>query len=252
MKFVLALLAVVTALAWPAASAAERPVIFAAASLKGPLDEAAAAFKAETGIEVVISYAGSNALARQIEQGAPAEMFISADRDWMAYLIERGFIGPDAVDLLSNALVLIAPAGSAVTVAITPGFDLAGALGDGRLAMADPDAVPAGKYGRQALEALGVWEGVAGKLARSENVRAALALVALGEAPLGIVYATDARAEPKVKTVGVFPAETHDDIVYPAALTVLAGREATAFFAYLQGEAAGAIFAEAGFGKPAD
>lgn len=230
--------------------AADGAVVFAAASLKGPLDEAAAAFKAETGTTVVISYAGSNALAKQIEEGAPAELFISADEDWMNDVADKGLIASTTrIDLLSNELVLIAPADSAATLSPAPGFDLAGALGEGKLASADPDSVPAGKYAKQALTALGVWDAVAPKIARTENVRAALALVASGEAPFGIVYATDAKAEAKVKTLGVFPAITHDPIRYPAALTMTATPEAAAFLAFLKGETAGAIFTEAGFGK---
>lgn len=251
MKFLIAFLAAALTAAAPA-RASDNPVVFAAASLKGPLDEAAAAFKAETGTTVVISYAGSNALAKQIEQGAPAEIFISADEAWMDYLAERSLIaGGSRHDLLANELALIAPAGSTAAPVIAPGFDLAGALGDGRLALADPDAVPAGKYAKQALVALGVWDGVAGRLARTENVRAALALVASGEAPLGIVYATDALAEPKVRSLGAFPAATHDPILYPAALTRTATPEAAAFLAFLKGDTASAIFAKAGFGKPA-
>lgn len=256
LRFVIVLLAAALALALPAASAAasagKRPVIFAAASLKGPLDAVAAAFRAETGIQVVISYAGSNALARQIEQGAPAQLFISSDGAWMDYLGERALLAPESRrDLLANALVLVAPAASATRLTIAPGFDLGGALGTGRLAMADPQAAPAGKYARQALESLGAWEGVAGRLAPTGNVRAALALVALGEAPLGIVYATDAIAEPKVISLGAFPAESHDPILYVAALTVTAGPEAAAFLGFLRGAAAQAIFAGAGFARPA-
>lgn len=251
MKFLIAFLAAALGAVAPV-RAADGPVVFAAASLKGPLDEAAAAFKAETGTTVVISYAGSNALAKQIEQGAPAEIFISADEDWMDYLAEKSLIAESSRhNLLANELALIAPAGSTVALTIAPGFDLAGALGEGRLAVADPDAVPAGKYAKQALGALGVWEAVETKLARTENVRAALALVASGEAPFGIVYATDALAEPKVKALGAFPAGTHDPILYPAALTKSATPEAAAFLAFLKGDTAGAIFAKAGFGKPA-
>lgn len=251
MKFLIALVAAMFVAVVPT-RAADGPIVFAAASLKGPLDEAAAAFRAETGTAIVISYAGSNALAKQIEQGAPAELFISADQDWMNYLSQRSLIAADTrVDLLSNALDLIVPVDSATTLTIAPGFDLAGALGGGRLALADPDSVPAGKYAKAALTALGVWESVAGKLARSENVRAALALVATGEAPFGIVYATDALAEPKVRSLGSFPAATHEAILYPAALTVTATPEAAAFLAFLQGDMASAIFARAGFGKPA-
>ncbi len=251
MKFLFAFAAAAFMAAAPA-TAADGPIVFAAASLKGPLDEAAAAFKAETGTTIVISYAGSNALAKQIEEGAPAELFISADTDWMDYLAEKSLIVTETRgDLLTNELALIAPADSAAALTIGEGFDLAGAAGDGRIAVADPDAVPAGKYAKQVLTALKVWEAVEPKLARTENVRAALALVAKGEAPFGIVYVTDAKAEPKVKTVGVFPAALHDAIVYPAALTKTASPEAAAFLTFLKGETAAAIFAKAGFGKPA-
>lgn len=248
LKYLIALVAAVLMAAAPG-RAADGPVVFAAASLKGPLDRAAAAFKAETGTTIVISYAGSNVLAKQIEQGAPAELFISADTDWMDYVAEKELIRADTrLDLLSNELALIAPADSASTLEIAPGFDLAGALGEeGRLALADPAAVPAGKYAKAALTALGVWDAVEPKVARTENVRAALAFVAAGEASFGIVYVTDAKAEPKVRTLGVFPAATHDPIVYPAALTKTATPDAAAFLAFLKGPAAGAIFAEAGF-----
>jgi len=251
MKFLIAFAAAAFMAAAPVA-AADGPIVFAAASLKGPLDEAAAAFKAETGTTIVISYAGSNALAKQIEEGAPAQAFISADTDWMDYLAERSLIDAESrSDLLTNELALIAPTESAADLTIGEGFDLAGAAGDGRIALADPDAVPAGKYARQALAALKVWDAVEPKLARTENVRAALALVARGEAPFGIVYVTDAAAEPKVKMVGVFPALLHDAIVYPVALTRTASPDAAAFLMFLRGEAAAAIFAKAGFGKPA-
>lgn len=251
MKLLTALVAAVLLAAAPV-RAADGPVVFAAASLRGPLDEVAAAFKAETGTTIVISYAGSNALAKQIEQGAPAELFISADEQWMDYLAGKSLIVAETRhDLLSNELVLIAPADSASTLAIADKFDLAGALGDGRLAVADPDAVPAGKYAKQSLTALGVWDTVEAKLARTENVRAALALVASGEAPFGIVYTTDAQAEPNVKSLGTFPAATHDAILYPVALTRTGTPAAAAFLAFLKGDRAGAIFAKAGFGKPA-
>lgn len=250
MKALIAFIVAALAFAMPV-RAADGPVVFAAASLKGPLDEVAAVFKTATGTTVVISYAGSNALAKQIEAGAPAELFISADEDWMNYLAEKSLIAADTRgDLLSNELALIVPAESASSLVIADKFDLAGAIGDGKLASADPDAVPAGKYAKQALSALGVWDAVSPKIARTENVRAALALVASGEAVFGIVYVTDARAEPKVKSLGVFPAASHDPIRYPAALTRTATPEAAAFLAFLKTDAAGAIFAEAGFGKP--
>jgi molybdate transport system substrate-binding protein len=229
---------------------AQEPVtVFAAASLKNALDAINAAWSQEAGKQATISYAGSSALAKQIEEGAPADLFISADLDWMAYLSERDLIDTASERrLLGNRIVLVAPAGSTVKLSITPGFDLAAALGDGRLAMANVDAVPAGRYGKAALESLGVWDGVADKVAQAENVRAALQLVALGEAPLGIVYQTDATAEPGVRVVGTFPEDSHDQIVYPAALTAeSANHDAAAFLDYLQGAAARTIFEGQGF-----
>lgn len=253
MNRIFALAAVAVLGLGPAAAAdAAKPLVFAAASLKGSLDEAAAAFKAESGIEVTISYAASNALAKQIEQGADAALFISADEQWMDYVAEKDLIRADTrIDLLTNELVLVAPASSAVALKIEPSFALAEALGDGKLAMADPDAVPAGKYGKAALTALDVWAAVQPKVARAENVRAALALVSMGEVPLGIVYVTDAKADAGVKMVDVFPASTHDPILYPLALTPKSDEAAARFHAFLQGEAATAIFARAGFGRPA-
>ena len=190
--------------------------------------------------QATISYAASSALAKQIEEGAPADVFISADLDWMAYLSERGLVKKDTeVQLLGNRIVLVAPADSTAATEIAPGFDLAGLLGDGRLAMANVDAVPAGRYGKAALESLGVWESVADSVAQAENVRAALALVAAGEAPLGIVYQTDAAADPAVKIVGTFPEDTHPPIIYPAAVTAEAtSADAAAFLAFLRSEAA--------------
>lgn len=196
-------------------------VIFAAASLKNALDEIAADWAKDTGKPAPkISYAASSALAKQIEQGAPADLFISADLDWMDYVASKGLIKADTrINLLGNKIVLIAPRESKDTVEVRQGLDLAKVLGSGKLAMANVDAVPAGKYGKAALEKLGAWDGVKGKIAQAENVRAALLLVARGEAPLGIVYATDAAAEPSVKIVGAFPEDSHPPIIYPAAVT---------------------------------
>ena len=232
-----------------AASADGRPVlVFAAASLKTALDAIAAKWRHETGKQVTISYAASSTLAKQIENGAPADLFISADRDWMDYLQQRQLIDPQTrVDLLGNSLVLIAPADSASRMTIAPGFPLAARLGGGRLAMADPAAVPAGRYGKAALTALGVWPEIAFRIAAAENVRAALLLVARGEAPLGIVYRTDATAEPAVRIVGTFPSDLHPPIVYPMALTSFAGADASAFAADLRGPAARALFDAQGF-----
>jgi molybdate transport system substrate-binding protein len=236
-----------------AAAAAAEVVAFATASLKTALDAAAAAWTAETGAAVSVSYAGTAALAKQIEQGAPADLFLSADVAWMDWLAGRGLIRPETRrDLFGNRLVLIAHDPGAPPVALAPGVDVAALLGaDGRLAIADVAAVPAGRYGRAALETLGAWEAVADRLAPAPNVRAALALVARGEAPYGVVYATDAAADPSVTVVGAFPADSHPPIVYPAALTAAGGSaEAAAFLDWLSGDAARPIFAAQGFTFP--
>ncbi len=202
------------------AARAQDIVVFAAASLTNALDEAAKLFERQGGAHSKISYAASSTLAKQIESGAPADIFISADLDWMNYLEKRHLIRPATRrNLLGNRLVLIAPADSDVHVEIKPGFDLAALLKGAHLAMADTDSVPAGKYGKAALEKLGIWNTVRSAVAPAENVRAALLFVARREAPLGIVYATDAAADPSVKVVGVFPEDTHPPIIYPAALT---------------------------------
>ncbi len=204
----------------PAGAGAGEITVFAAASLKTGLDQVMAEWEAWTGNAVTVSYAGSSALARQIEQGAPADLFISASTEWMDALAEGGHILEETrVDLLGNALVLVAHGRDAAPVEIGPGVDLAGMLGGGRLAMALVDGVPAGVYGKAALTSLGLWEAVAPRVAQADNVRAALALVASGEAPMGIVYRTDAAAEDDVTVVGTFPAESHPPIVYPAAVT---------------------------------
>ena len=228
-----------------ATAAQSRPLlVFAAASVKTALDAIVADWRRQTGTRATISYAASSVLAKQIENGAPAGLFISADLEWMDYLQERRLIDPKTrIDLLGNSLVLVAPANSAVAVPIAPGFPLAALLGGGRLAMADPAGVPAGRYGKAALTALGAWPAVAGRIAAAENVRAALLLVARGEAPLGIVYKTDVTAEPGVRIVGTFPADSHPPIVYPMALTMTAHPDAPAFAAYLRGPAASALFA---------
>ena len=223
--------------------------VFAAASLKEALDEMVGRFEAETGGKVVVSYAASNALARQIEAGAPADIFMSADTGWIDYLDQRKLLrSASRLDLLRNRLVLIAPADTRPSLSIAPGFALAAALGTGRLAMANPDSVPAGKYGKAALISLGVWTSVESRIARTDNVRAALMLVARGEAPLGIVYATDAMAEPKVRVAGTFPDGTHPPIVYPIAI-VAASRSSDAqrFIDSLRSPAAQAIWARRGF-----
>lgn len=236
----------------PGARAADLTV-FAAASLKNALDEVAAGFRAETGAAVTLSYAGSSALARQIEQGAPADLFLSASPDWMDALARQGLIDPASrADLLGNRLVLIAPKPSdgapPAPFALRNGADLTGRLGDGRLALALVDAVPAGVYAKAALQSLGLWSAVAPKTAQTDNVRAALALVALGETPLGIVYATDAVAEPRVTVLAPVPAESHPPIRYPVA--AVAGRAnplTPRFLAYLRGPAARAAFERQGF-----
>ncbi len=243
--------ALVTALlaAAPAAQAA-RFVVFAAASLKESLDEVAAAFHRATGDEARIAYGASSALARQIEAGAPAQVFISADLGWVRYVEAQHRAAAPHVSLLANELVLIAPASSAARLKIAPGFDLAAALGGGRLAIADPRAVPAGKYAREALESLGAWRAVESRLAPVGDVRVALALVARGEAPLGIVYRTDALAEPRVRIVGTFPDSTHAPIVYGMVEVEGATPAARAFARFCASDAARAIWARHGFRAP--
>lgn len=208
------------------ALAQDGSTVFAAASLKNALDAVNAACAADVGSEARISYAASSALAKQIEEGAPADMFISADLDWMKYLADKKLIKPDSeVKLLGNRIVLVAPKDSPAAATIAPNFDLATLVGDGRLAMANVDSVPAGKYGKAALEKLGVWSSVSGKVAQAENVRAALKLVSTGEAPLGVVYQTDAASDPAVRIVATFPEDTHPPIVYPVGLTAASKSE---------------------------
>ncbi|MBS9721285.1 molybdate ABC transporter substrate-binding protein [Tianweitania sp. BSSL-BM11] len=232
-----------------AAHAQEKVTVFAAASLKNALDSINAAWKGSSGRQATISYAASSALAKQIEAGAPADVFVSADLDWMNYLANKKLIKTGTeVRLLANRIVLVAPADSWVTADIKKGFDLAGLLKGGKLAMGNVEAVPAGKYGKDALEHLGVWQSVSGDVAQAENVRAALALVATGEAPLGIVYETDAVAEKKVKVVGVFPEDSHEPIIYPAAETAEASSaDADAFLDYLKTAEARTLFEAQGF-----
>ena len=224
-------------------------LVFAAASLKTALDEINAQWQGRTGKRAVVSYAASSALAKQIEQGAPADIFISADLDWMEYLAERKLIRPETrSDLLSNRLVLIAPKGTNLQVDIKPGFPLASLLGQGHLALANTDAVPAGKYSKAALEMLGVWELVKGRIAQAENVRAALLLVSRGEAPLGIVYESDAVSDPSVVTVGILPDATHPRITYPIALTSgSTSPDAGGFLDELKSPQARTIFEKQGF-----
>lgn len=224
--------------------------VFAAASLKTVLDAIAADYQKATGAKVAVSYAASSALAKQIEQAAPADLFISADLDWMDYLAAKNLIAPGSrFNLVSNRLVLIAPVTSKTALKIAKDFPLAETLGSGRIAMADVKAVPAGKYAKSALETLGVWTAVEPKVAQAENVRAALALVAREEAPLGIVYKTDATAEPKVRIVDTFPLEMHAPIVYPLAITGVAKNAdgARAFASFLTTPGAQARFVKEGF-----
>ncbi|WP_368905263.1 molybdate ABC transporter substrate-binding protein [Taklimakanibacter lacteus] len=233
-----------------AAQASAEPVnVFAAASLKNALDAVSAAWKAEAGSEARATYAASSALARQIEQAAPADVFVSADLDWMDYLDGKKLIRADTKKvLLGNALVLVAARSSGVELELKQGVDLAGALQGGKLAVGDVKAVPAGRYAKAALEKLGLWASVEKSLAQSENVRAALALVARGEARLGIVYATDARAEDKVEVAGVFPEDSHPPIVYPAAvISSSKNPDAEAFVTYLSSPKAQEIFTAQGF-----
>ena len=233
----------------PAAAQGTDLVIFAAASLKNALDAVNAQWQKETGKTAKISYAASSALAKQIEQGAPAQVFISADLDWMDYVAQKNLIRPDTrSNLLGNRIVLIAPKDKAQPVDIKPGFDLAKVIGDGRLSMANVDSVPAGKYGKAALEKLGSWTGVATRIAQAENVRAALLLVSRGEAPAGIVYQTDAAADPNVTIIGKFPEDTHPPIIYPIALTANASHpDAAGFLAYVKSAKARPIFEAQGF-----
>ena len=250
-RTILAIAAAIAVAAKPTAAQAEvRPLlVFAAASLKNALDDIDEAWRRGTGKPTAISYAASSLLAKQIENGAPADLFISADSDWMDYLDTRKLIKPGSrSDLLGNSIVLVASAISTVELTIAPGFALAAALGGGRLAMADPAAVPAGRYGKAALDKLGVWDTVANRIAAAENVRAALLLVARGEAPLGIVYRTDAAVEPGVRIIGTFPPDTHPPIVYPIALTATSENpDAPALLVYLRGAASRAQFQKAGF-----
>ena len=223
--------------------------VFAAASMKESLDAVGKQFEMAKGHKVIVSYAASSALAKQIENGAPADLFISADLDWVDYIEQRKLtVAGSRTNLLGNALVLIAPADSPVRLRIEPKFPIAQALAGGKLSMANPDAVPAGKYGKAALEKLGVWDSVSASSVRAENVRAALAYVSRGEAPLGIVYRTDALADKGVRIVDTFPADTHPPIVYPAVL-IAASRapEARALLDFLKTPDAAAIWRRYGF-----
>jgi molybdate transport system substrate-binding protein len=224
-------------------------LVFAAASLTDALGEVDRAFTARTHIEVRASFAASSVLAKQIEAGAPADVFFSADLDWMDYLDARKLLRPGSRhDVVSNRLVLIAAADSGVSLKLAHGVDFGPALGpDGKLATGDPGSVPVGKYAAAALRNLGVWDQVSPRIVGAENVRAALAFVARGEAPLGIVYRTDALAEKRVRVVAEFPADSHPPITYPVALTLHAGPEAAQFEDFIRSKAAAAIFRKYGF-----
>lgn len=233
----------------PAASQDKTLTVFAAASMKNALDEANAAFTAKSGVKVTSSYAASSALAKQLEQGAPADIFISADTDWMDYSSGKKTISDTTrVNLLGNKIVLIAPKDSKLAdVKIGQGFDLAKLAGDGKIATGDVKAVPVGKYAKAALEKLGAWQAAEPKFAMAESVRAALALVSRGEAALGIVYETDAKVDPGVKIIGAFPADSHPAIIYPVAATATAKTDATGYLAFLRSAAAKTIFEKYGF-----
>jgi molybdate transport system substrate-binding protein len=228
----------------------EKPalVVFAAASLTNVLQEVGDGFTKQSSIPVKLSFAPSSALARQIESGAPADVFFSADVDWMDYLEQRHLIKAGSRhDVIGNRLVLIAPADNPIQLKIGPNFPLAKALGNGRLATGDPDAVPVGRYARAALTKLGVWNEVAGRIVHADSVRSAMMFVDRGEAPLGIVYATDALVDRKVRVVDVFPENSHEPIVYPIALTAAAKDEAARFVAYVRGPAGDIAFKAYGF-----
>ena len=230
--------------------AQEQITVFAAASLKNALDDTNAAFTKATGVKVTASYAASSALAKQIEQSAPADVFISADLQWMDYVGERKLIKPDTrVNLLGNKLVLIAPADSKIAnVTIGQGFDIAKLAGSGRIAVADVNAVPAGRYAKAALEKLGAWAAAEPKLAQAENVRATLAFVARDETPIGIVYETDAKVEPKVKVIGAFPDNSYPPVTYPVAATATTTKQSVSqYLHFLRSPAAKAIFEKYGF-----
>jgi molybdate transport system substrate-binding protein len=247
------LLAAILAIAGPAiggVTSASQPslVVFAASSLTDVLQELSSTYKRNTGQTVKLSFAASSALARQIEAGSPADVFLPADTVWMDYLEERNLIAAGSRrNLLGNRLVLIAPAASKIALDIAPGFAIAAALGDGRLVMGDPAAVPAGRYARRALISLGVWNSVAKRIVPADSVRSVLALIARGEAPLGIVYETDALGQESVRVVGVFPEASHPKIVYPVALTLTARAGSARFANFLGSQQGREIFARYGF-----
>lgn len=233
----------------PAAAQDKALTIFAAASMKNALDDINAAYTAKTGVKITVSYGPSSGLAKQIEQGAPADVFISADTDWMDYSVGKKTINEASrINLLGNSIVLIAPKDSKIdNVSIGQGFDLAKLAGDGKIATGDVKSVPVGKYAKATLEKLGSWQAAEPKFAMTDNVRAALTLVARGEAALGIVYSTDAKVEPGVKVVGTFPADSHPAIIYPVAATTTAKTETADYLAFLRSTAAKNILEKYGF-----
>jgi len=236
-----------------ASPAAEKTLtVFGASSLTNVLEELGKAYALKTGTPVRFAFAASSVLAKQVESGAPADVFVSADQEWMDYLASRKLIqAATRRDIAGNALVLVAPADSTIALKIGPGFALVAALGErGRIATGDPASVPAGKYARAALSRLGVWNSIASRVIPADNVRTALNFVARGEAPLGIVYSTDARAESRVRVVDTFPSDTHEPIRYPAAATAVASAGAMGFLDFLSTEPARDILARAGFSRP--
>ncbi|MEP7244066.1 MAG: molybdate ABC transporter substrate-binding protein [Gammaproteobacteria bacterium] len=248
------ILAALLAAAWlwsAGAVAADQPepvVVFAAASLTEAITDVSAAFTKESGIPIKPSFAASSVLAKQIEAGAPAAVFFPADEEWMDYLEKKQLLAAGSRhDVLANALVLIAPADSTATVKISSGPALLAAVGNARISTGDPDSVPVGKYAKAALTKLGAWDQLAPRLVRAENVRGALAYVARGEAPFGIVYLTDAKIEPKVKLLDTFPENTHPPIRYPIALTTKADANARRFAMFVSSKPASAIFEKYGF-----
>ena len=249
--FIASILLLLLGSAWGTTAPAQdaKLIVFAAASLKDALDEVNATYQHQKGQETATSYAASSTLAKQIEAAAPADIFISADLDWLDYLAKRNLIKPETrANLLGNRLVLIAPVASGGKLSIAPNFTLAQALGNGRLAIADPNGVPAGRYGKAALESLGVWSSVADRLAPAENVRATLALVSRGEAPLGIVYQTDANSDKGVQIVGIFPDNSHPPLIYPIAVVAASTSPgAPGYVAFLKAPTARPILEKQGF-----
>jgi len=249
LMIVAALIAAITPLV-QATAQDQSLTIFAAASLKNALDDVNAAFSNTTGVKVTTSYEASSALATQIEAGAPADVFVSADLRWMDYAADHNLIKPDTrVNLLGNRLVLITPTSSKLDkVEIKKGFDIAKLAGDGRIAVADVKAVPAGLYAKAALTTLGAWDAAEPKLAQAMNVRATLAFVARDETPIGIVYETDAKIEPKVKIIGVFPDSSYSPVTYPVAATAASkSKQTPRYLSFLRTSTAKAIFERYGF-----